>query len=301
MRRLAIIVTLAVAVIVSGSICTPTNWIENFDLAVGSTDSFFNNVGCQDSKALTQTNGILHLQLETKPTCTSGSEVRSKDSFASGYTEAKIRIGGQGSGFIGVVYTFITQSDPTSDPIPDEIDWEILGRAEYAGIGQTNWYHDGSKLGINAKNETVSGMSNQGWFILSVDWDTEQVVWAVNGETVRTATGTNMTKPQYLWASLWDGSAQFDWAGIINWNSSNTAISDFWLEVDYIKYLANSVDPVFTLCAPVNGGSGGGSDGTGSSNSGSTSGSNGTSGVSIMLWTILMTIMAVMFNLVSNN
>jgi len=236
-----------------GAVCSPTNWIETFDNVLGSTDSFFTNVGCNNSLAVSQTGGILHLQLYTAPTCLGGSIIKSKDAYASGSATARVRLGGQGAGFTGVVYTFITQSDPSTDPVPDEIDYEALGRPEYAGIIQTNWYHDGSPLGVDAKNESVTGIDAQQWFNLSISWSSTLVSWGINGNTIRSVANIGMTKPQYMWSSIWDGSLQVDWSGVIDWSASNTETSNFWIELDSIEFTQNDVDAIGTACDPVAG------------------------------------------------
>jgi len=275
-----------------GNVCTPTSWQDDFDATVGSAESFFTVAGCRDPKAMTQTNGILRLQLFTLPTCSGGSIIQSKDAFTSGYAEARMRVGGQGDDFTGLVYTFITQSDPINKTA-DEIDFESLGRTSTEGTIQTNWFHDGSKQGVNSAHNAIAGIDKQQWFTLSITWNYSYVAWGINGVTVRHETGLNMSKAQYIWASIWDGSTySYVWAGVTNWNASNLNQSNFWVDVDYIKYVQNSADPVFGLCAPTDGSSDGNSDGSSDGSSNGVNGDSSSNGAApretVMLWTFLM-------------
>jgi len=272
--------------LILGDICTPSSWIDEFDATIGSDESFFTIAGCRAPGAMVQTNGYLRLQLFTLPTCEGGSIIQSKDAYTSGYTEAKVRVGGQGDSYTGVVYTFITQSDDTNKTA-DEIDYEALGRTSTIGTIQTNWFHNGSKTGVNSAHSVVPGIANQEWFVLSLTWNYSYVAWGINGVTVRSLTNLNLSKPQFIWASIWDGSTYSeDWAGVINWNASNVNQTNFWIDVDYIKYISSSSDPVFDLCAPADGSwtvpSDGGSDGVNST------GNAATPRETVMLWTLLM-------------
>jgi len=275
------------SVLILGDVCTPSSWIDDFDAIVGSEESFFNIAGCRAPQSMTQSNGILRLQLFTQPTCLGGSIIQSKDTYTSGYTEAKLRVGGQGNDFTGIVYTFITQSDD-SNKTADEIDFESLGRLTTIGTIQTNWFHNGSKTGVNSAHSPVPGIANQEWFILSITWNSSYVAWGINGVTVRSVSGVTMSKPQYIWASIWDGSTySYVWAGVTNWNASNVNQTNFWIDVDYIKYISSNNDPVFDLCAPADG-----SWTVGNSSDGGVTTDGGSNAAApretVMLWTVLM-------------
>ncbi|OQD73148.1 hypothetical protein PENDEC_c016G07015 [Penicillium decumbens] len=118
----------------------------------------------------------------------------------------------------GIVSSAVLQSDDL-----DEIDWEWLGakpsevQTNYFGKGDTSSYSRGA-FHANPDNQNE-------WHTYSVDWTSEQIVWAIDGKTVRALTPSTAATNQYpqspmmikvgVWAGGDSGNAQgtVDWAG----------------------------------------------------------------------------------------
>jgi hypothetical protein len=90
----------------------------------------------------------------------------------------------------GIVSSAVLQSDDL-----DEIDWEWLGvkssqvQTNYFGKGDTSSYSRGAYH---------DNPDNQGeWHTYSVDWTSEQIVWAIDGKTVRVLTPSTADTNQY--------------------------------------------------------------------------------------------------------
>eukprot|EP00475_Leptophrys_vorax_P009219 TRINITY_DN1608_c0_g1_i1.p1 TRINITY_DN1608_c0_g1~~TRINITY_DN1608_c0_g1_i1.p1 ORF type:complete len:383 (-),score=70.82 TRINITY_DN1608_c0_g1_i1:149-1297(-) len=207
----------------SSSPCTSVLWTEDF-----STWPMTNFDVWNCASGISEAGGKLTLQLIEN--C-GGSIIRSKYAYSSGYAEAVVQLGGQGSSYSGIVYTFITQSDP-SQTNPDEVDMEILGKN--TGEVQTNMYVNGSGYGVNYQAFTGYSMVSQS-VTLGLKWKSSQIQWYINGNLVRTKNNVGFTKPQYVWSSIWDGSGTASsWSGTVNWVSGPT--SNYKMSIDYIKF-----------------------------------------------------------------
>lgn len=90
----------------------------------------------------------------------------------------------------GIVSSAVLQSDDL-----DEIDWEWLGgddskvQTNYFGKGDTSTYNRGA-FSDNAGN-------HDDFHTYSVDWTSSQVVWAIDGTTVRVLTPSTADAGQY--------------------------------------------------------------------------------------------------------
>lgn len=90
----------------------------------------------------------------------------------------------------GIVSSAVLQSDDL-----DEIDWEWLGgkssqvQTNYFGKGDTSSYNRGA-FHDNPDNQNE-------WHTYSVDWTSEQIVWAIDGKTVRVLTPSTADTNQY--------------------------------------------------------------------------------------------------------
>lgn len=160
-----------------------------------------------------------------------GTIIRSNNAYSSGYAEAVIQLGGQGSNYAGLVNTFILQSDP-SQVNPDEVDYEVLGKN--VGEVQTNIYVNGSPVGVNYKGFTGFEMVSQS-VKFGLRWKFDLIEWYINDVLVRSKSNPGFSKPMYIWSSIWDGSSTASsWAGTTNWATGPT--QNYYIKVDYIKY-----------------------------------------------------------------
>ena len=90
----------------------------------------------------------------------------------------------------GIVSSAVLQSDDL-----DEIDWEWLGgdnnrvQTNYFGKGDTSTYNRGA-FSDNAGNHDE-------FHTYSIDWTSSQIVWAIDGTTIRVLTPATADSGQY--------------------------------------------------------------------------------------------------------
>lgn len=121
----------------------------------------------------------------------------------------------------GIVSSAVMQSDCL-----DEIDWEWVGnddsqaQTNYFGKGQTTTYNRGTYV-------PVSG-SHDGFHHYSVDWTPQQIVWQIDGVTVRAmtydqaATGQYPQTPMMIKVGSWSGGDPSNAPGTISWAGGPT-------------------------------------------------------------------------------
>lgn len=123
----------------------------------------------------------------------------------------------------GIVSSGVLQSDDL-----DEIDWEWLGaqndkvQTNYFGKGQTTTYDRMTEVAVH---------NTQGTFhTYGVEWTDSQIVWSVDGQTVRTlqasdANGQFPQTPCQLRFGSWSGGDPSNPQGTINWAEGPTDYS----------------------------------------------------------------------------
>ena len=115
---------------------------------------------------------------------------------------------------VGIVSSAILQSDDL-----DEIDFEWLGyddnnvQTNYFGKGETTTYNRGA---------TNPAPGNQGGFhTYTIDWTADQIVWQVNGQTIRTLTPSSTggypypQTPMMIKVGSWSGGDPSNPAGTV--------------------------------------------------------------------------------------
>ncbi|KAF3010967.1 hypothetical protein E8E13_010482 [Curvularia kusanoi] len=123
----------------------------------------------------------------------------------------------------GIVSSFVMQSDDL-----DEIDWEWLGsdpnevQTNYFGKGQTTSYNRGA-FHADAGSQT-------GFKTYSIEWTPEQIVWQIDGQTVRTLEPANADNqypqtPMQIKFGSWAGGDPANAAGTIEWARGPTDYS----------------------------------------------------------------------------
>jgi beta-glucanase (GH16 family) len=121
---------------------------------------------------------------------------------------------------VGIVSSLVLQSDDL-----DEIDWEWLGgkpdevQSNYFGKGQTTTYNRGAF-------HSVANTQSQ-WHTYSVEWTATQVVWQIDGTTVRVldaaaANGQFPQTPMQLKIGSWSGGDPSNSPGTIEWAGGAT-------------------------------------------------------------------------------
>jgi hypothetical protein len=123
----------------------------------------------------------------------------------------------------GIVSSVVLQSDDL-----DEIDWEWLGadseqvQSNYFGKGQTTTYNRGA---------FHSDTGNQAGFkTYTIDWTADQVVWQIDGVTVRAlqpanAQGQYPQTPMQIKMGAWSGGDPANAPGTIQWARGPTDYS----------------------------------------------------------------------------
>ncbi|OAL43885.1 extracellular cell wall glucanase Crf1/allergen Asp F9 [Pyrenochaeta sp. DS3sAY3a] len=123
----------------------------------------------------------------------------------------------------GIVSSFVLQSDTL-----DEIDWEWLGadpnevQTNYFGKGQTTTYNRG------AFHADVGSQSNFKKY--TIEWTPKQIVWQIDGVTVRTLEPANADNqypqtPMQVKFGAWSGGDSANSPGTIEWSRGPTDYS----------------------------------------------------------------------------
>jgi len=120
----------------------------------------------------------------------------------------------------GIVSSSVLQSDDL-----DEIDWEWLGaqndqvQSNYFGKGQTTTY---DRAAVHAVSNSQSD-----WHTYTVDWTEDQIVWQIDGTTVRVLTASSANgmfpqTPMQLKIGSWSGGDPTNPQGTIAWAQGPT-------------------------------------------------------------------------------
>ncbi|KAJ5899222.1 Glycoside hydrolase family 16 CRH1 predicted [Penicillium taxi] len=124
----------------------------------------------------------------------------------------------------GIVSSAVLQSDDL-----DEIDWEWLGgeadqvQTNYFGKGNTSTYDRGANIALTGTQST--------FHTYSVDWTSTQIIWAIDGETVRVLTPETADSGQYpqtpmmVKVGAWAGGDSNNTEGTIEWAGGVTDYS----------------------------------------------------------------------------
>jgi beta-glucanase (GH16 family) len=135
----------------------------------------------------------------------------------------KVEISVKAAPGAGIVSSFVLQSDTL-----DEIDWEWLGsdpdevQTNYFGKGQTTTYNRG------AFHKDVG--SQTGFKKYTIEWTPSQIVWQIDGVTVRTLEPANANNqfpqsPMQVKFGAWSGGDSANSPGTIEWSRGPTDYS----------------------------------------------------------------------------
>lgn len=170
----------------------------------------------------------------------------------------------------GIVSSLVLQSDDL-----DEIDWEWLGGSEgevqsnYFGKGQTTTY---DRAAVHA----VTNSQSQ-WHTYSVEWTSTQIIWQIDGTTVRVlnaadANGQFPQTPMQLKIGAWSGGDPSNSPGTIQWaggltNYANGPFSMYVQSLSVVDYstgksysygdMSGSWQSIVSNGGKINGNSGG--------------------------------------------
>ncbi|CAI7601621.1 unnamed protein product [Penicillium pancosmium] len=124
----------------------------------------------------------------------------------------------------GIVSSAVLQSDDL-----DEIDWEWLGgnnaqvQSNYFGKGDTSSYNRGAYHDNSGNHDD--------FHTYSIDWSSTQIIWAIDGKTVRVLTPDTADANQYpqtpmmVKVGVWAGGDPNNAQGTIDWAGGETDYS----------------------------------------------------------------------------
>lgn len=125
----------------------------------------------------------------------------------------------------GIVSAAILQSDCL-----DEIDWEWLGGDDTQA--QSNYFGKGiTTTGYNRGAYHGAANNHDEFHTYSIDWTSDQIVWSIDGTTVRAMTqsqaesGQYPQTPMYLKIGAWAGGDPSNPEGTIQWAGGVTDYS----------------------------------------------------------------------------
>jgi hypothetical protein len=124
----------------------------------------------------------------------------------------------------GIVSSFVLQSDDL-----DEIDWEWLG-ADPDEV-QTNYFGKGLTGSYNRGAFNPAAGSQSGYKTYTIDWNADQIVWQIDGKTVRVQTAASAETNQYpqtpmqIKMGAWSGGDSANPQGTIQWARGPTDYS----------------------------------------------------------------------------
>lgn len=135
----------------------------------------------------------------------------------------KVEIAMQAAPGAGIVSSFVLQSDTL-----DEIDWEWLGAD--ANQVQTNYFGKGQTTSYNRGAFHADAGSQTGYKTYSIEWTPQQIVWQINGVTVRTLEPANADNqypqtPMQVKFGAWSGGDSANSPGTIQWAQGPTDYS----------------------------------------------------------------------------
>lgn len=123
----------------------------------------------------------------------------------------------------GIVSSFVLQSDTL-----DEIDWEWLGAD--ANQVQTNYFGKGQTTSYNRGAFHSDPGSQSGFKKYTIEWTPKQIIWQIDGNTVRTlepanAQGQYPQTPMQVKFGAWSGGDPANSQGTIQWSQGPTDYS----------------------------------------------------------------------------
>ena len=121
----------------------------------------------------------------------------------------------------GIVSSAVLQSDDL-----DEIDWEWLGGDDQQV--QSNFYGKGMTTTYNRGAFHPAPGNHDGFNTYSIDWTADQIVWQINGQTVRAQTSANTNgypypqTPMVVKVGAWSGGDPSNPPGTVQWAGGPT-------------------------------------------------------------------------------
>lgn len=116
----------------------------------------------------------------------------------------------------GIVSSAVLQSDDL-----DEIDWEWLGGDN--GQVQSNYFGQGKTLDYNRGAFHPASGNHDGFKTYSIDWTADQIVWSIDGQTVRALSSSTATQypypqtPMMIKVGAWCGGCSSNAPGTVQW------------------------------------------------------------------------------------
>ncbi|KAJ9490052.1 hypothetical protein VN97_g3218 [Penicillium thymicola] len=203
--------------------CNPTQKTCPADPAFGQSDKTFDfTSGASDAFKSTgsvtydQTNGATFTIAEQGD----GPLIQSGWYIMFGRVECTIKA----APGTGIVSSAVMQSDDL-----DEIDWEWLG-GDNAQV-QTNYFGKGDTSSFSRGAYHENSGNHDDFHTFSIDWTSSQIVWSIDGKTVRVLTPETAETNQYpqspmmVKVGVWAGGDPNNAKGTIDWAGGQTDYS----------------------------------------------------------------------------
>jgi beta-glucanase (GH16 family) len=211
-------------------------------------NSVFQAISCSQGVSLVQSPSkdpnarYKNLQLKLLPRC-GMTVLESLDDFNGGYFEGRIKFGGQGPTFDGLVFSFSLRECFDCDS-EFQIDYSWFGTPKFAGKTRMNW--KSSSESKSPSNELVYPFAPlkpfNGFSKYAILWNDNEISWYINDALVRTIPRPPIptSNPLKLYISIADGTNIEKFAGRVNWSpSKNPDISRFTMEIEYLRICSN--------------------------------------------------------------
>ena len=124
----------------------------------------------------------------------------------------------------GIVSSCVLQSDDL-----DEIDWEWLGGDD--NQVQSNYFGQGKTLDYNRGAFHPAPGNHDGFKTYSIDWTADQIVWSIDGQTVRALSSSTSSQypypqtPMMVKVGAWCGGCPSNAPGTIQWAGGPASFS----------------------------------------------------------------------------
>ncbi|XP_072956496.1 probable xyloglucan endotransglucosylase/hydrolase protein 30 [Typha angustifolia] len=182
----------------------------------------------------------------------SGSGFISSDSYHHGFFSASIKL--PSSNTAGVVVAFYLSNGDVFEKTHDELDFEFLGNTRGKDWRiQTNVYGNGSTSRGREERYLLPFDPTEDFHTYSILWTANYIIFYIDDipirEVVRTAgMGADYpSKPMYLYATIWDGSAWATDGGKVKINYKYSPFKSEFSDLVLRGCRANAIDMPTTM------------------------------------------------------
>lgn len=160
-------------------------------------------------------NGVMSMSVSKEGSGYAGAEYRTNKTYSYGFYSVCMKA----ADCSGVISSFFTY---TSKPVWDEIDIEFLGKD--MTIIQFNYYTNG--VGGHEYCFDLGFDASEDFHEYAFDWQTDCIVWYVDGKAVYRVTENLPSHPMQIMANVWNCKGVDEWSGALD-NSALPATAEY--------------------------------------------------------------------------